>query len=126
MKKLVFIIILLVLITACGKEEVVPELPVVVPSPVPEPAPLPEPVVIEPMPEPEPIPDVEIKEPEPEPVPVVPERPSCRILKDQGLVYSQEDVAKGKISAMDYDNLRVCYPYFGPNQAGTESKCCII
>ena len=125
MKKLVFIITLLVLITACGKEEV-PEPTVIVPSPVPEPAPLPEPVVIEPLPEPESVPDVEIQEPEPEPVPVVPERPSCNILKDQGFVFTRADVVQGKISAMDYDNLRVCYPYFGPNQADTESKCCII
>jgi len=123
MRKIVFVLVFLVVLCSCAREKA-PEIPVIVPVPEPVPLPPPEPIVIEPMPQPEPAPDIDIKEPEP--VPVIPGRPSCRILKDQGLVYTLADVAQGKISAMNYDDLRVCYPYFDPDSANSESKCCII
>lgn len=127
MRKIVFVLVFLVVLCSCAREKA-PEIPVIVPVPEPVPLPVPEPVVIEPMPEPVPPPEQIVIEPmpQPEPVPVIPGRPSCRILKDQGLVYTLADVAQGKISMADYNNLRICYPYFAADQADTDSKCCII
>ena|GEM_PF-4712063 len=118
MKKIILLLSLLLLVTACAEE-----VPEIIPEPVPEPEPEP-PIKIEPIPEPEPIPEVEVKEPPVQEVPTG--RPTCKILIETGHIYTPEDVVKGVITLDEYHNTRLCYPYFSENQASTESMCCVI
>lgn len=131
MKKVVIFLVLLFIVTACGKEEVpvqkVPEKPdsLYVPPP--------EPIDIEPAPQPENIEDVELEDlPEPvssEPVPVEPVvsgRPKCEIFGKIGEQYIPADIETGEISVYVYNDLEVCYPYFAQDQANTQAMCCVI
>ena len=125
MKRLLLILALFVLVTACAKEDI----PVIIvtepvkepPKQVPPPAP-----VIEPMHAPEQIQDVVLPEPVSEPMPVPSGRPTCKILQDSGKVYTSADVDAGIISDADFNNLRMCYPYFSAEQTDTLVMCCII
>ena len=130
--------IFLLLFTACGKEEVIqPQLPapVYVPPPAPVYVPPLEPIIAQPMPEPvQPpviIPPEQVPAPEPLPYPdtvqdIPSGRPSCQIFTKIGNLYSFDDVKNGLISDKDFNDFNVCYPYFSPDQANTDSMCCII
>ncbi len=140
MKQLLILLILLLLITACGKEEAPTKLPekpdtFYVPPPAPAPLPIPEltpPIIPEPqLPTPEPLPPTAPEPlpppvPEPLPPPVQDIPGSCEIFGIQGMQYTMEDVNKGKISMQDFSDLNVCYPYFSPDQANTQAVCCTI
>jgi len=131
MKKIILLLALLLLITACGKEDIpkqqpVPQRPEIFYVPPPKP------VEVEPMPEPEQVKEVKITEPEPEPEPLPPVhevpagRPSCKVLIKTGKLYTYADVEKGEISLQDFSDLKKCYPYFSEEQANTDAMCCII
>ena len=127
MKKLVLLFAILLLITACGKEEApkqqLPQRPDTFYVPPPAPAPLPIPELTPPIiPEPEQIP-----EPLPPPKPLPPiQTNTCQVLTKTGTIYTLEDVDKGKISMQNFSDLNKCYPYFSADQANTEAMCCII
>ncbi|MBD3304404.1 hypothetical protein GF343_04615 [Candidatus Woesearchaeota archaeon] len=136
MKKIIILLIFLLLITACGKQEApkqaVPERPetfyVPPPKPVkPTPRPMPSPGPA-PLPDiPEPVKDVVPDLPPPAPEPVqVSGRPSCKVLTKTGQQYTYKDVEKGEISMQDFSDLKKCYPYFSEEQANTEAVCCIL
>ncbi|MBW3001884.1 hypothetical protein KY338_01840 [Candidatus Woesearchaeota archaeon] len=139
MKKIFLLLALLLLITACGKEEApaqpVPQRPQTFYVPPPEPGPVsPEPIVSQPTPAPSPpVPapePVTVPEPEPSPPPAPTPQPvqtnSCKVLTKTGTLYTMEDVDQGKISMADFSDLKKCYPYFSADQANTEAMCCII
>ncbi len=129
MRKIILLLTVLLLITACGKgipeQTMLPPAPAPPPviTPPPAPAPLPEPL---PPPAPSPPPVITPPAPEPLPPPIQVIPGSCEIFGIQGMQYTLEDVNKGKISAQKFNDLNVCYPYFAPDQANTQAVCCII
>ena len=130
MRRIILLLALLLLITACSKEELPPATeippPVYIPPP-PEPTPPPEPEPMPPPPEPEPQPL-----PPPEPMPPEPElKFDCIILGVPGHKYTSDMIGPVHIPGKQITealmlDLNVCYPYFEPGAANADAVCCQI